>query len=264
MAPDTAFVRGVCAMEASSGEDELVLLLDAVRVLREENAALRDNFNALVTAHERSERRAASAAAQAEAEAHAVAVRHASQLAQLHQELVAANEEAAALRAEAQRQPEPSPPPIVPGVRDLGLALAAAHTACASLMDENAALKAEHVKLRSMVASAKAELRAQALAPLRRVATRDAAVQAGQAADTSAPQAEHAPYELVAQLRREVAYWHRAASEAQRQAAQQAARATHGVPQRDDSRGSNRSLTRLDDVPEAAELSAYAAHYARR
>ena len=257
---------------------ELEELLDALNVLRDENAALRRNFDALVDVHERAQRKAAAAAAEAEHAAHARAVEHAAAITRLHEELVAANVSANRRLADAhhaeQSAGEAGAAGPQQGVRELGLALGAAHAACAALLEENGSLRRENEQLRGAVADG------EAAAALQRV-TRDAEVQ------HTDSQFETAAAQLVAQLRSDVAEW-RAAAEAA-----SAARSPAGgevrreaverrLPPPEQQRwgasaaaagagalGSGqmqmmRPPTELTAVPEADELTALARFYARR
>jgi hypothetical protein len=245
------------------GRAELELLLEAVRVLREENGALRDNFSALVTAHERELARAADA----ERAAERAAVAHAATVAQLHEELVAATVEANERRREVAAAPSPQ---HTPGVKELGLALRAAHAACAALLEENAALRRDNNALQqengtlhahAVVSGAR---RSAGSSRADAASTRDAAVQHADGGEGGA-QAEQAGAQLVAQLRSDVAAWRRAAEAARARAdeassppAPQPPASPLGTPAR------ARSVPLLDAVPEADELSAYAAHITRR
>jgi regulator of replication initiation timing len=255
---------------ASCGE--LAELLEALQALREENAALRHNFDALVDVHERAQRKAAAAAAEAEHAALARAVEHAAAITRLHEELVAANVAATAnsrLRAEAQHPDGAgSPGTQQQGVRELGLALGAAHAACAALLEENGGLRRENETLRGALHDG------AAAAAMQRV-TRDAEVQHAQpAAQTAA--FEVAAAELVSQLRADVAQWRAeaearspassAGGEARREAAE---RRPVAPEQRSWSYGAGVSvpgprLNELTAVPEADELTALARFYSRR
>ena len=254
---------------------ELEELLDALNVLRDENAALRRNFDALVDVHERAQRKAAAAAAEAEHAAHARAVEHAAAITRLHEELVAANVSANRRLADAhhaeQSAGEAGAAGPQQGVRELGLALGAAHAACAALLEENGSLRRENEQLRGAVADGEAH------AALQRV-TRDAEVQ------HTDSQFEAAAAQLVAQLRSDVAEWRAAAEanaarapaggEVRREAVERrilppeqrwgagaaaagAAAIAPGMGMRPPSEG-------LTAVPEADELTALARFYSRR
>ena len=253
---------------------ELEELLDALNVLRDENAALRRNFDALVDVHERAQRKAAAAAAEAEHAAHARAVEHAAAITRLHEELVAANVSAnrrLAVAHHAEQSGEAGAAGPQQGVRELGLALGAAHAACAALLEENGSLRRENEQLRGAVADG------EAAAALQRV-TRDAEVQ-----HTESSQFEAAAAQLVAQLRSDVAEW-RAAAEAatgrpaggevrreaverrilppeQRWGAGAAAAGAAAIAPGNGMRPPNEGLTA---VPEADELTALARFYSRR
>ena len=260
------------------GRGELEELLDALNVLREENAALRRNFDALVDVHERAQRKAAAAAAEAEHAAYARAVEHAAAITRLHEELVATNESANRRLLADSRHAEQSAgggsPGSQQGVRELGLALGAAHAACAALLEENGSLRRENEQLRGAVADGEAH------AALQRV-TRDAEVQ------HTDSQFETAAAQLVAQLRSDVAEWRAAAEavtaarlpaggEVRREAVERrlpppeqqrwgASAAAAGAG----ALGSGqlqmmRPQTELTAVPEADELTALARFYARR
>jgi len=260
------------------GRGELEELLEALNVLRQENAALRRNFDELVDVHERAQRKAAAAAAEAEHAAHARAVEHAAAITRLHEELVAANVNANRRLADAQHADQAAGEGAPgsqqqQGVRELGLALGAAHAACAALLEENGSLRRENEQLRGAVADGEAH------AALQRV-MRDAEVQ------HTDSQFEAAAAQLVAQLRNDVAEW-RAAAEAAT-----AARSPAGgdvrreaverrlPPPGDGRRGAStaaaagalgppafpmlRPPTELTAVPEADELTALARFYSRR
>ena len=253
---------------ASRGE--LAELLEALQTLRDENAALRHNFDALVDVHERAQRKAAAAAAEAEHAAHARAVEHAAAVTRLHEELVAANVAAnSRLRAEAQHPDGAgSPGAQQQGVRELGLALGAAHAACAALLEENGGLRRENETLRGALHDG------AAAAAMQRV-TRDAEVQHAQpAAQTAAFEAAAA--QLVSQLRADVAQW-RAEAEARSPASSAGGEVRREAAERRPAAQEQRSwaygagvsvpgprLNELTAVPEADELTALARFYSRR
>jgi hypothetical protein len=261
------------------GQVVMAQLLEAVAQLREENDTLRHNFVSLAAAHEAAARDAAAAAEEAEVAAHDAAVRHAAAIAELHRDVVAARSDAVSrLKREALEPPGP-------GLREMGVALKAAHAACAALLEENATLRRENGTL---VATAE-QLHAEAQRLHRaRARTRDAEVQHTPPPPPPPPPGPASPLEretarMVAQLRADVAEWRRAAEEATVRSAQDsgAARAVlqalreevtasggaaprpRRAPAADNSRSPPVALLRLDDVPEADELSAFARHYAR-